>query len=141
LRTGTSAAAPTDQNAGSHGRPQDHAHGTSSGAHGLRHDEVSQNPSDLWQNSPVETQPARGQIIINNSGQNSVPIQPAIEEQPENHTLDTLSPNGVAIQPANAAIVIAVDPNRDRSVKRRLRGIHLFVCINADPTVLFALHS
>lgn len=141
LRTGTPVTRPSDENASSHGRRQDHSNETMSEPHGLLHDGASPDPSNLLQNNQGETLPAKDDITINNPSQNGVYIQPGGDTQRENHPLDNLDPNGIAIQPAPAAILIAVDPDRDRSVKRRLRGIHLFVYINDYPTVIFVLHS
>jgi len=111
-------------------RPEGHAPEDTSRTHELRHVGDNQSTFSSWQNDSVHTHPARDHNTINNSGQNGVPIQPAREEPHESLPLNNLNHNGVAIEPAPGAITIAVDPDRDRSVKRRLRGIHLFVCIN-----------
>jgi hypothetical protein len=126
--TRTSAAEPSDESANSPVRPEDHVPEDTSRTHELRDAGGHQNTFNSRQNGTIDTQPAKDHNIINNSGQNGVPIQPAGDEPFESIPLDNLNHNGIAIEPAPEAIVIAVDPDRDRSVKRRLRGIHLFVC-------------
>ena len=96
-RTGTSITRASSQNSGSNVKPGDETPG----------DHMSSQ-----QDSLMNGQPERHQIRSSNSGQNGVPTQSGGDVP-----LDNLNRGGVAIQPAQDAIVVAVDPDRDRSVK------------------------